>query len=58
MHRDQESEWFKPIPPLEGDIEEISEETLRANIELVKREATNIEDDDDDDKELPEVPQI
>ena len=59
IHRDQEAEWFEPVPMLEGDIEEITEETLRENIALIKKESTDIKDnDDDEEEELPEVPQI
>ena len=57
MHHDQEAEWFEPIPTLEGDIIEITEETLKANIALVKKEVLTEEEDDDDD-ELPDVPSI
>ena len=60
MHCDQEAEWFEPIPTLEGDIIEITEETLKANIALVKGEvlAEEEEEEDDDDDELPDVPSI
>ena len=35
MHRDQEVEWFEPIPTLEGDIIKITEETLKGCLNLV-----------------------
>ena len=58
MHCDKEAEWFEPIPTLEGDIVEITEETLKANIALVKKEVSAEEDEDDNDDELPDVPSI
>ena len=58
VHHDQEVEWFEPIPTLEGDIVEITEETLKANIALVKKEVSAEEEEDDDDDELPDVPSI
>ena len=58
VHCDQEVEWFEPIPTLEGDIVEITEETLKANIALVKKEVSAEEEEDDDDNELPDVPSI
>ena len=58
MHRDQEVEWFEPIPTLEGDIIKITEETLKANIALVKKEVLAEEEEDDDDDDPPDVPPI
>ena len=58
VHCDQEAEWFELIPTLEGDIVEITEETLKANIALVKKEVSAEEEEDDDDNELPDVPSI
>ena len=58
MHHDQEVEWFEPIPTLEGDIIKITEETLKANIALVKKEVLAEEEEDDDDNEPPDVPPI
>ena len=58
VHHEQEAEWFEPIPTLEGDIVEITEETLKANIALVKKEVLAEEEEDDDDDELPDVPSI
>ena len=52
MHRDEESEWFEPVPVLEGDIIEITKETLEANISLIKKEI-NPKDEDDNDDDLP-----
>ena len=40
VHLNAESEWFEPIPDLEGDIIEINEDTFHANIALVKCEPT------------------
>ena len=40
-----EDKWFEPVLELEGDIVEINEATLQANIALVKEKP---EDDDDD----------
>ena len=58
VYQDQEVEWFEPTPTLEGDIIEITEETLKANIALVRKEVMEEEEEDDDDKELPDVPLI
>ena len=52
MHRDEELEWFKPVPALEGDVVEITKETLEANIALVKKEMNPEDNEDDDDEEL------
>ena len=52
VHRDEESEWFEPVPALEGDIIEITKETLEANIALIKKEV-NPKDKDEDDDDLP-----
>ena len=46
-----EDKWFEPVPELEGDIVEINEATLQANIALVKEEKPDEEDEDDDDLE-------
>ena len=53
IHRDEEGHWFEPTPELEGDIVEVSSNTLRANIALVKSEPSPVteEDDDEDDEE-------
>ena len=53
VHRDEESEWFEPVPALEGDIIEITKETLEANIALIKKEVNPKDEDDDDDDDLP-----
>ena len=50
VHLNEEDKWFEPVPELEGDIVEINEATLQANIALVKEE--KLEDEDDDDDEL------
>ena len=52
VHRDEEAEWFKPVPAPEGDIIEITKDTLEANIALIKKEV-NPEDEDDNDEDLP-----
>ena len=49
VHRDEESEWFELVPALEGDIVEVTKETLEANIALVKKEINPKDDDDDED---------
>ena len=51
-HRDEESEWFEPMPALEGDVVEITKETLEVNIALIIKEV-NPEDNEDDDDEEP-----
>ena len=52
VHRDSENQWFEPTPQLEGDIIEVSADTLEANIALVKQEpVTPIEDEEDDEEE-------
>ena len=48
VHLNAESEWFEPIPDLEGNIIEINKDTLRANIALVKREPTADEEEEDE----------
>ena len=53
IHRDEESEWFELVPALEGDVVEVTKDTLEANIALVKKEINPKDNDDDDDKELP-----
>ena len=49
MHRDAEGDWFEPVPALEGDIVEITDSTLQANIALVKQEVITLEDDEETD---------
>ena len=44
-----EDKWFEPVPELEGDIVEINEATLQANIALVKEEKPHEEDEEGDD---------
>ena len=52
VHCDSENQWFEPTPLLEGDIIEVSSDTLEANIALVKQEpVTPIEDEEDDEEE-------
>ena len=51
VHMNNEDKWFEPVPELEGDIVEINEATLQANIALVKGKKLE-EDEDDDDDEL------
>ena len=53
VHRDEEDHWFEPTPELEGDIVEVSSDTLRANIALVKSEPSPVtkEDDNEDDED-------
>ena len=53
LYRDEKSEWFELVPVLEGDIVEVTKETLAANIALVKKEINPKDDDDNDDEELP-----
>ena len=48
VHLNAESEWFEPIPDLEGDIIKINEDTFHANIALVKHELTADEEEEDD----------
>ena len=49
VHMNEEVKWFKPVPKLEGDIVEINEATLQANITLMKEEKTDEDDKDGDD---------
>ena len=51
VHMNDEDKWFEPVLELEGDIVEINEATLQANIALVKEEKLE-EDEEDDDDEL------
>ena len=53
IHRDEEDRWFEPTPELEGDIVEVSSNTLRANIALINSEPSPVteEDDNEDDEE-------
>ena len=51
VHRDAESQWFEPTPKLEGDIVEVSSETLQANIALVKQEPSPPTEGEDEDEE-------
>ena len=52
VHMNKEVKWFEPVPELEGDIVEINQATLEANIALVKEErAGDDEDERDDDLE-------
>ena len=46
-----EVKWFELVLELEGDIVEINEATLQANIALVKKEKLEDEEEDDDEKE-------
>ena len=45
----KEVKWFEPIPELEGDIVEINQATLQANITLMKEEKADEDDKDGDD---------
>ena len=49
VHMNEEAKWFNPVPELEGDIIEVNEATLQANIALVKEEKVDEGDDDGDD---------
>ena len=49
VHMNDEDKWFKPVLELEGDIVEINEATLQANIALIKEEKPDEEDEEDDD---------
>ena len=51
VHMNDEDKWFEPIPELEGDIVEINQATLQANITLIKEEKPDKEDEGDDDLE-------
>ena len=51
IHRDTESQWFESTPELEGDIVEVSSETLQANIALVKQEPSSPTEEEDEDEE-------
>ena len=48
VHLNAESEWFEPVPDLEGDVIEINEDTLCANIALVKHEPTADEEEENE----------
>ena len=45
----EEAKWFEPVPELEGDITEVNDATLQANIALVKEENADEDDEDRDD---------
>ena len=49
VHMNDEDKWFEPVLELEGDLVEIDEATLHANIALVKDEKLDKDEDDDDD---------
>ena len=49
IHQDQEDCWFEPTPDLEGDIVEVSSDTLKANIALVKQEAITLTEEEDEE---------
>ena len=49
VHMNDEDKRFEPLPELEGDIVEINEATLQANIALVKEEKPGEADEDDDE---------
>ena len=49
VHMNDEDKWFEPVPELEGDLVEINEVTLQANIALVKDEKLDDDEEDDDD---------
>ena len=41
IHHNQSNDWFEPMPPPEGDVQEITDAVLVANlqeIEMVKAE--------------------
>ena len=46
IHRDQKADWFKPIPPLEGDIQEVSAEVLVANLQEIEAIKDEPEEDE------------
>ena len=49
VHMNEEDKWFKPVPEQEGDIVEINQATLEANIALVKEERADDDEDEGDD---------
>ena len=46
IHHDQEGEWFKPTPPLEGNLVEVKTKVLAANLQEVE-DATAEPDDNE-----------
>ena len=46
VHMNEEAKWFDPVPELEGDIVEINQATLEANIALVKEERADDNEDE------------
>ena len=46
IHSNQEGEWFKPNPLLEGDLEEIKTEVLAANLQEVEDAIDEPEEDE------------
>ena len=49
VHMNDEAKWFEPVLKLEGDIIEVNEAMLQANIALVKEEKLDEDDEDRDD---------
>ena len=46
IHRDQTNDWFEPKPPLEGDMKEIMDEMLAANLQEIKAMKDEPEEDE------------
>ena len=46
IHHDQEGEWLKPTPPLEGNLEEVKAKVLAANLQEVKNATAKLDDDE------------
>ena len=51
VHMNDEDKCFEPVPELEGNIVEINEATLQANIALVKEEKPDEADEEDDEED-------
>ena len=51
LHRDHEQDRFKPIPPLEGNVEETTGTELQQQIDIIKEEP-NVANDGNSDSDI------
>ena len=49
VHSDIQNEWFEPMPPLEGDKVEVTNDVLAANLQEIKDVQATPEDLDQDE---------
>ena len=48
VHHNAKAEWFEPIPLLEGDTKEVTEQILAANLQEVESVKTELDEEQDE----------